>query len=119
MTNGSWYHAKYTGFYIESESNKFMLHFDGKSYQGDAGDSLASRVGKHSANNRPFTTTDMDNDHHPANCADKSGGGWWYRMCSATKLTGRVGPDYCWTWDLGEGPLNASYMMIRRETPLN
>ena len=36
-SNGIWYYAKYRDFYVESEANKYTLHFLEDSYNGTAG----------------------------------------------------------------------------------
>ena len=38
-----------------------------------------------------FSTSDRDNDLWPDNCADFFKGGWWYKDCHTSKLTGIYG----------------------------
>ena len=52
---------------------------------GISGDSLSYQ------NNMPFSTFDVDNDVASFSCADACKGGFWYKNCSAARLTGLYG----------------------------
>ncbi|XP_066532234.1 angiopoietin-related protein 1a [Hoplias malabaricus] len=73
-------YAEYSSFRLEPESESYRLRLG--TYQGNAGDSLASHNGK------PFTTLDRDKDAFTGNCAHFHKGGWWYNACGQTNLNG-------------------------------
>ncbi|KAM9305727.1 fibrinogen-like protein 1-like protein [Gastrophryne carolinensis] len=72
--------ADYDSFYLTGASDKYRLRLG--TYEGDAGDSMASADLKNLHDNMRFSTFDDDNDRrYNYNCADKWGGGWWYDSC--------------------------------------
>ncbi|XP_078498253.1 angiopoietin-related protein 1 [Lissotriton helveticus] len=73
-------YATYSSFRLESESEFYRLRLG--TYQGNAGDSLASHNGKQ------FTTLDRDRDSFSGNCAHFHKGGWWYNACANSNLNG-------------------------------
>uniref|UniRef100_A0A3Q3IU70 Fibrinogen C-terminal domain-containing protein n=1 Tax=Monopterus albus TaxID=43700 RepID=A0A3Q3IU70_MONAL len=73
-------YAQYNSFHLEPESEGYRLRLG--TYQGNAGDSLASHNGKQ------FTTLDRDKDAFSGNCAHFHKGGWWYSACGQTNLNG-------------------------------
>ena len=89
-----WYSAEYWSFEIGDELNdNYRLEVSG--YNGDAGDSLQWEGGKYGDNNfgdyyqngMEFTTNDQDNDLIYYNCAEYTGGGWWFCRCHFACLT--------------------------------
>lgn len=77
------YSAEYSLFRISNEESNYMLNLGGY-IDSTAGDSF-------SAHNRLFfTTRDRDNDEYEGgNCAQRSGGAWWYKRCYTSNLNGR------------------------------
>ena len=75
--NGSCSVAKYSSFSVGDASNKNQLTIGG--YSGDAGDAMAS------ANGKPFSTYDVDNNGF--GCGLTRGGGFWYNYCSQAYIT--------------------------------
>lgn len=74
--NGISKYARYDGFQIGSESNKYRLDNLGF-YSGDAGNSLGNHIYEY------FSTYDYDNDRNStANCASLRHGAWWYYYCN-------------------------------------
>ncbi|XP_071808028.1 ficolin-2-like [Asterias amurensis] len=75
--------AYYDSFSIADESDKYRLTLGRFNSTSTAGDSLSYH------NNRQFTTKDLDNDYFSAgNCAQRCGGGWWYKACYHSNLNG-------------------------------
>lgn len=72
--NGEYKYAKYVGFEIGNEAEKYSLKILG-AYSGTAGDSLAYHK------SMMFSTLDNDNDKNGGNCAEISSGAWWYNTC--------------------------------------
>ncbi|KAI5091234.1 microfibril-associated glycoprotein 4-like precursor [Silurus meridionalis] len=70
-------YARYTSFYIDAESEKYMLHVSGF-INGGAGDSLAYHNGK------AFGTFDKDIN----NCAKTYEGGFWFDNCHHSNPNG-------------------------------
>ncbi|XP_046443576.1 techylectin-5B-like [Daphnia pulex] len=79
--------ARYKGFRIGPESDKYRLYFT-KMFLGNAGDSLFSH------NGLAFSTFDVDNDNREGedfaerSCARLYKGGWWYGNCHDSNLNG-------------------------------
>ncbi|KAM8718032.1 hypothetical protein ACLKA7_004698 [Drosophila subpalustris] len=71
----------YESFAIGDEEEQYILHELGNA-SGSAGDSLTSHRGM------KFSTFDRDNDIGKGNCAKIFTGGWWYRNCHNSHLTG-------------------------------
>ena len=88
-------YAEYDVFRVKSEENGYELQV--AQYSGTAMDSLTYH------NGYKFSTYDNDQDIHTWNCADKSGGGWWFRGCSQGNLNGEyvVPPNHTPTSQLG------------------
>lgn len=80
--------AVYNFFSIGDESANYDLNIDnvggGSSYDtlSKAGDALKIHSGVE------FSTYDHDNDISTGHCAETGGGGWWYRNCLDSHLTG-------------------------------
>ncbi|XP_058120047.1 fibrinogen-like protein 1 [Anopheles coustani] len=79
---GNYKFAKYDGFEIGSESEKYALKKLGK-YIGIAGDAMGIHL------NQKFSTFDRDNDVDNRNCAKEFHGAWWYVNCHRSNLNGR------------------------------
>ncbi|KFB41088.1 AGAP011223-PA-like protein [Anopheles sinensis] len=79
--HGNYGYAKYDGFKLGSESEKYELKLG--TYSGTAGDSLSYHK------NKKFSTFDRDNDALAGNCAESYHGAWWYHLCHYTHLNGR------------------------------
>ena len=78
--------ARYNYFYIAGRDTNYKLHLEG--FSGvTRWDALKDYVGT------PFSTLDKDHDEMEGNCAVEQGdgGGWWYRKCSNTFPTARLG----------------------------
>ncbi|XP_035795017.1 fibrinogen-like protein A [Anopheles albimanus] len=80
--NGTYAYARYDGFEIGSESEKYVLKNLGP-YSGTANDSLSFY------NGAKFSTKDQDNDHSYNQCAQDREGAWWHMHCTDTNLNGR------------------------------
>ncbi|XP_071790474.1 microfibril-associated glycoprotein 4-like [Asterias amurensis] len=62
----------------------YTLHVDGSIELGEGGAIL-------SANGKPFSTYDRDNDGDSGrNCAEESKGGWWFNGCYAGRKGGEI-----------------------------
>ncbi|XP_059164365.1 fibrinogen-like protein A [Physella acuta] len=81
--NGTSYFAKYSSFYISSETDGYTLHVGG--YTGNVSDELAYQ------NGMKFSTFDRDNDKWNGSCASKFHGGWWFNTCRYSYLNGLWG----------------------------
>ena len=93
-SNHDYYSAFYHAFSIGNESANYPLDINvvdgGSSYdktlsggiEGGIGDPLATH------NGLQFSTYDRDNDISLGHCAQTGGGGWWYRNCLESHLTG-------------------------------
>ncbi|KFM71328.1 Techylectin-5B, partial [Stegodyphus mimosarum] len=76
--------AKYGGFAVGSEREKYMLKLLGPLTGGDAGDGMTYHA------SMPFSTIDVDNDRwEGGHCAKDHTGGWWYNQCDASNLNGK------------------------------
>ena len=74
--------AKWTSFYVDSESNKYRLFVSGFD-QGTSG--LPDLLNFH--NGMYFSTRNRDNDIHVGQCSKNYyGSGWWFRNCIISHL---------------------------------
>ncbi|XP_075168081.1 microfibril-associated glycoprotein 4-like [Haematobia irritans] len=81
--NNEMRYARYDHFIVGSEEEEYPLKNLGK-YEGTAGDALSYH------NGGKFSTKDRDNDdQQKISCAQKFGGGWWYRACHESNLNGQ------------------------------
>ncbi|KAL7740838.1 hypothetical protein ACLKA6_013685 [Drosophila palustris] len=71
----------YETFAIGDEEEQYILH-KVRNANGTAGDALKYHRGM------KFSTFDRDNDIDEENCAAYYTGGWWYKKCHDSKLTG-------------------------------
>ena len=115
--DGETVYALYDSFQVESAHNYFRLKIG--SYSGTAGDSLSFNY------NRPFSTSDKDNDDSSGNCAATNyAGGWWYdgkTRCTRATLNGQYAETgQSWTfmhwydWKNSMQGLKKSEMKIKR-----
>ena len=79
-------YAEYSVFYIQDETAKYAIYYDG--YSGTAEDHLGSYH-----RGMKFTTTDQDNDKATGNCAVLQRGPWWFNQCDRVNLNGEYGRD--------------------------
>ena len=100
-TGGSSTYAQYTSFSVGDSASKYTLSVS--RYSGTAGDALAWHNGYR------FSTRDQDNDGCSCNCAQHSGGAWWYSYCWASNLNGVYSSYFYWG-----GYLSFSEMKLRR-----
>jgi len=112
QSTGQWLWAEYDNMTVESENNYYTLHVTG--YHGDAGDGFSSQQWHYwQSNGMPFSTPDVDNDHWPnANCAVFFNAGWWFNVCSTSRLHGKSTFWYASSASASL-PLNASRMMLQ------
>ena len=75
---------KYEYFEIDGPENNFTLHIGQAQGPSSGRDSMAYH------NGMQFSTKDRNNDKHTSlNCANSyNGGGWWYKNCIHSVLTG-------------------------------
>ncbi|XP_075037231.1 fibrinogen-like protein 1-like protein [Mixophyes fleayi] len=81
---GNEHYADYSSFRVDSEDRGYALRLG--DYSGNAGDALSimNETGTH--DNMKFSTADNDNDRWDKNCAEVSGGGWWFDSCRSAFL---------------------------------
>ena len=84
----------YNFFSIGDESENYKLNIDidvvggGSSYNSTLSGGTHDALDKHSG--LQFSTYDKDNDMNSGvHCAESRGGGWWYRNCIHSHLTGK------------------------------
>ncbi|KAM8718014.1 hypothetical protein ACLKA7_004683 [Drosophila subpalustris] len=105
----------YSHFAIGNEFESYTLKSLGFA-AGSAGDSLSYHLGM------KFSTHDQDNDlNHFGNCAQMFSGGWWYRGCFVSKLTGEYNNNapykgIIWSTFRGYGNSISKAMMLIRPT---
>ena len=80
--SGQKYVASYSKFTVGSADSGYVLDVGGFSSVPNFNDDMAHSHGM------KFSTVDMDQDTNGGNCAHQYGGGWWYKSCFYTKLTG-------------------------------
>ena len=81
-SNGSGYTWTYHHFRVDGPENDYRLHIGRGVGPSGAHDAMRAHNGK------PFTTFDNDNDDDGNNCASYYKGGWWFRSCYDSFLTG-------------------------------
>ncbi|XP_049549432.1 angiopoietin-related protein 1-like [Anopheles darlingi] len=110
--SGIYKYARYDGFEIGSESERYELKDLGK-YNGTAGDVMSNNKG------RKFSTKDRDNDGYGRHCAQHHEGAWWHSGCTYATLNGRyMNSDdeksmHWWDFKYNRQGLSYSRMMIR------
>ncbi|XP_063438403.1 angiopoietin-related protein 2-like [Mytilus trossulus] len=115
--NGVWRYARYSEFWISSESDKYRLGLSG--YRGTAGDSLINSSQQAGCQ---FSTRDRDNDKfYEGACTDFVSGGFWYNLCAMATLNGYyytsavTGVPTChWNTFKYQESLKTVYMMVRK-----
>ena len=87
-----WHWAEYDTFNVGNESTNYTLTVGG--YTGNtSSDAMSIHSGVE------FTTKDRDNDPWSSvNCAQSSGGGFWYKACAYCNINAVVGPGYDFGW---------------------
>ena len=74
MVDGSRYFAKFQDFVLGGAAEGYRFSFSSLLPSGKADDCLSPLRGA------PFSTYDNDSDGSPfVNCAERHGGGWWYK----------------------------------------
>src|SRR5688572_24068738 len=93
--NGTWFHADYDTFSLDSEDDYYAISVSG--FSGTAGDSLTNTVvdAKWYHNGMNFSTFDA-NRKPGSNCAKMYEGGWWFNNCYLNCLTCRYGLRFVW-----------------------
>ena len=81
-SNGTGLTWTYHHFRVDGPENEYRLHI-GKG-EGPSGAQDAMTI----HNEKPFSTFDNDNDDSSNNCAHSWKGGWWFRSCYHSFLTG-------------------------------
>jgi len=96
---GNWYYAEYSTFRVLSEADNYTLQVGG--FSGNASYDALGR--DHSG--EKFTTIDRDNDQWlTRNCAERIGGGFWWRVCGGCRVNGAHNrPDGFYWQDLPGG----------------
>ncbi|CAN2388771.1 fibrinogen beta chain [Pristimantis euphronides] len=105
--------ARYSGFTVQNEANKYQLSVTG--YSGNAGNALMEGASELKGENKTmtihngmfFSTHDRDNDgwlHTDPNkqCAKEDGGGWWYNRCHSSNPNGRYYWNGYYTYDMAK-----------------
>ncbi|XP_004521724.1 ficolin-2 [Ceratitis capitata] len=87
---GTTTYAKYDGFAVGDEEEKYALTILGKN-SGTAGEALK---GFHDG--QKFSTFDQDNDEYKDNCAEIWKGAWWYKDCWWSNLNGSYNKTLLW-----------------------
>ena len=112
-SNGTELTWTYHHFRVHGAQNDYRLHV-GKA-EGPSGFHDAMMI----HNGKPFSTFDNDNDDFGENCATRYGGGWWFKGCYHSFLTGKHTAKNTWDgihWTNGRTPGYVSHveMKIRR-----
>ncbi|KAM7140331.1 fibrinogen beta chain [Molossus nigricans] len=105
--------ARYGGFTIQSEANKYQISVN--KYKGTAGNALMEGASQLVGENRTmtihngmfFSTYDRDNDgwlneDPQKQCSKEDGGGWWYNRCHAANPNGRYYWGGHYSWDMSK-----------------
>ena len=87
--------VEYDSFRVSDEADEYRLHLSGFKPKSSG---ITDRMSYH--NNKPFSTTDRDNDNHRTNCAKEyGGGGWWYWDCYVANPNHPNGPTWKYALD--------------------
>ena len=107
----------YHKFKVDGSNEKYRLHIGEAEGPPNGYDAMATHDGM------LFTTRDNDNDINRNNCAAKYHGGWWFKSCYKSFLTGaqtdnQVLQRLLWHRGVGSGLSKYNYyqdvdMMIR------
>eukprot|EP00079_Xenopus_tropicalis_P010599 XP_002935615.1 PREDICTED: angiopoietin-related protein 5 [Xenopus tropicalis] len=95
--DGTLAYASYDSFWLEDESNQFIMHVG--RYSGTAGDALRGFKKEDNQNAMPFSTFDADNDRCNPSCTVNgksinscsllnNRSGWWFSQCGLANLNG-------------------------------
>ncbi|NXV72448.1 FIBB protein, partial [Atlantisia rogersi] len=111
--NGDKVSARYGGFTIQNEGNKYQLSVS--NYDGNAGNALMEGASQLHGENRTmtihngmfFSTYDRDNDGWSTTdprkqCSKEDGGGWWYNRCHSSNPNGRYYWGGTYSWDMAK-----------------
>ena len=107
-TNGTKGYAKYGGFRVADETEKYRC--DMTSYEGNIGNGFYGNTDpKLNIRGMKFGTPDQDNDNYPDKCFPD--GAWWANQCGKVNLNARGGPFWL-PWATNPD-LNLSEMKVR------
>ena len=107
-TNGQKGYAKYGGFRVADETEKYRC--DMTSYEGNIGNGFYGNTDpKSNIRGMKFGTPDQDNDNHPSKCFPD--GAWWANQCGEVNLNSMNGP--VWRPWASHPDLNLSEMKVR------
>ncbi|XP_049670798.1 fibrinogen beta chain [Accipiter gentilis] len=111
--NGDKVSARYGGFTVQNEGNKYQLSVS--NYRGNAGNALMEGASQVHGENRTmtihngmfFSTYDRDNDgwlttDPRKQCSKEDGGGWWYNRCHSANPNGRYYWGGSYSWDMAK-----------------
>ena len=113
-SNGTELTWTYEHFRVHGAENDYRLHIGRAEGPSGFHDALRHH------NGQPFSTYDDDNDNHNTqNCAAHYGGGWWFRYCYHSFLTGKHTAankldGIHWSNGLTPGSVSHVEMKIRR-----
>ncbi|XP_036097018.1 fibrinogen beta chain isoform X3 [Molossus molossus] len=97
--------ARYGGFTIQSEANKYQISVN--KYKGTAGNALMEGASQLVGENRTMTIHNgmffsTLNEDPQKQCSKEDGGGWWYNRCHAANPNGRYYWGGHYSWDMSK-----------------
>lgn len=109
-TNGQKGYAKYGGFRVADESEKYRCNMN--SYEGNIGNGFYGKADpKLNTRGMKFGTPDQDNDNSQGKCFPN--GGWWANQCGEVNPNARNGP--WWRPWASDSSLKFSEMKVRHD----
>ncbi|XP_052786320.1 uncharacterized protein LOC128221758 [Mya arenaria] len=117
LANGTTGFDEYSGFYI-SPPDQYNINVDKRVNSSGMSDSylLSNTVDPGDINHQPFSTYDRDADKWHLNCAERQGGGWWFKSCTFSLLNGHYNTRSFTYFSFTDPPreqLKTSRMMFR------